>query len=100
MNTVAVAKSWKSSALKNYAELHRATCKKEPENPCQDNSLYFERPALEEEIGPKEQETLAGLVLETNYQFIACDQICMLAPSRVSDQAAWTTPSGPAAICV
>ena len=30
-----------------------------------------------------------------SYQVIVSDQICMLAPSRVSDHAACTTPSGP-----
>jgi len=36
----------------------------------------------------------------TNYQVTACEKICMLAPSRVSDQAACTTPPGPETNCV
>jgi hypothetical protein len=40
-----------------------------------------------------------GLFSLPDYQVIVSDQICMLAPSRVSDQAAWTTPSGPETNC-
>jgi hypothetical protein len=40
-----------------------------------------------------------ALVSIPNYQVMVSDQICMLAPSRVSDQAAWTMPLGPETNC-
>jgi hypothetical protein len=42
---------------------------------------------------------LQALFFILSYQVIISDQICMLAWSRVSDQAAWTTPSGPETNC-